>query len=39
MDVNIQIHQNKILFSKKLGKYKNHPSIRLIKAKNNSQVF
>ena len=30
MVINVQIHQNK---------NKNHPSIKLIKAKNNSQVF
>ena len=36
MDVNVRIHQNKILF---YPKYRSHPSIKLIKAKNNSQIF
>ena len=39
MDINVQMHQNKEPILKILDKYKNHPSIKLIKAKNNSLVF
>ena len=39
MDTNVHIHQNKILFLKILDNYKDHQSIKLIKAKNSYKVF